>query len=169
MVRCVAGQYDVAVIEQFVATVVKANVWFRQERNKTLCDFKRCRHVACMVKSTARPAVKRVASRMHSAHVVSTGGHGNLGFANRADQRVIDVNVDNELAIQRAPRSHNGRFLRHRILSEGKKRRNTKQFTKKNRGCQRGGVHGVANQYATTERANGASQLMLQRRSRGLA
>ena len=107
MVRCVAGQYDVAVIEQFVATVVKANVWFRQEGNKTLCDFKRCRHVACMVKSTARPAVKRVASRMHSAHVVSTGGHGNLGFANRADQRVIDVNVDNELAIQRAPRSHN--------------------------------------------------------------
>ena len=114
MVRCVAGQYDVAVIEQFVATVVKANVWFRQEGNKTLCDFKRCRHVACMVKSTARPAVKRVASRMHSAHVVSTGGHGNLGFANRADQRVIDVNVDNELAIQRSPRSHNGRFLRHR-------------------------------------------------------
>ena len=49
---------------------------------------------------------------------------------------------------------HNGRFLRHRFLTEGKKRRNTKQFTKKNPRCQRGGVRGVANQDTTTERTN---------------
>ena len=151
MVRCVAGQYDVAVIEQFVATVVKANVWFGQEGNKTLCDFKRCRHVACMVKSAARPAVKRMASRMHSAHAVSTGGHGNLGFANRADQRVIDVNVDNELAIRRAPRSHNGRFLRHRFSPKPTNVAISKHSTKGKLRCQRGGVRGVASQNASSK------------------
>ena len=60
-----------------------------------------------MVKSATRPAVQRVTCCVHSAHVISAGGHGNLGFANRADQRVIDVDVDNELTIQQAPRSHN--------------------------------------------------------------
>ena len=50
--------------------------------------------------------------------------------------------------------SGNGRFLRHRILTEGKKHRNTYQFTKKKPRCQRGGVRGVANQHATTERSS---------------
>ena len=40
------------------------------------------------------------------------------------------------------------------LLAEANKRRNTKQFTKKNPRCQRGGVRGVANQHATTERTN---------------
>ena len=55
------------------------------------------------------------------------------------------------------------------LLSEVKKRRNTKQFTKKKPRCHRGGVHGVANQNATTERTNVANRTMLQRRSRGSA
>ena len=38
--------------------------------------------------------------------------------------------------------------------TEANKHRNTKQFTKKNSRCQRGGVRGVANQNATTERTN---------------
>ena len=40
------------------------------------------------------------------------------------------------------------------LLSEAKSYRNTEQFTKKKSRCQRGGVRGVANQYATTERTN---------------
>ena len=40
------------------------------------------------------------------------------------------------------------------LLSEANKRRNCNQFTKKNSRCQRGGVRGVANQNATTERTN---------------
>ena len=40
------------------------------------------------------------------------------------------------------------------LLAEANKRRNTKQFTKKKSRCQRGGVRGVANQNATTERTN---------------
>ena len=38
------------------------------------------------------------------------------------------------------------------LLSEAKSHRNTNQFTKKKSRCQRGGVRGVANQNATTER-----------------
>ena len=38
------------------------------------------------------------------------------------------------------------------LLSEAKKRRNTKQFTKKKPRYHRGGVRGVANQNATSER-----------------
>ena len=41
-------------------------------------------------------------------------------------------------------------------------RRNANQFTKKNPRCQRGGVRGVANQNATTERTN----LQTKRRSK---
>ena len=55
------------------------------------------------------------------------------------------------------------------LLSEAKSDRNSEQFTKKKSRCQRGGVRGVANQNATTERTNPANQMMLQRRSRGLA
>ena len=55
------------------------------------------------------------------------------------------------------------------LLSEAKSDRNTNQFTKKKSRCQRGGVRGVANQNATTERKNVANQTMLQGRSRGLA
>ena len=40
------------------------------------------------------------------------------------------------------------------LLSEAKSHRNVHQFTKKNSRCQRGGVRGVANQNATTERTN---------------
>ena len=40
------------------------------------------------------------------------------------------------------------------LLSEAKSDRNTEQFTKKKSGCQRGGVRGVANQNALTERTN---------------
>ena len=40
------------------------------------------------------------------------------------------------------------------LLTEAKSDRNTDQFTKKKSGCQRGGVRGVANQNATTERTN---------------
>ena len=40
------------------------------------------------------------------------------------------------------------------LLSEAKSDRNTEQFTKKKSRCQRGGVRGVANQNATTERTN---------------
>ena len=40
------------------------------------------------------------------------------------------------------------------LLTEANKRRNTKQFTKKNPRCERGGVRGVANQNARTERTN---------------
>ena len=40
------------------------------------------------------------------------------------------------------------------LLAKAKSDRNTEQFTKKKSRCQRGGVHGVANQYATTERTN---------------
>ena len=39
------------------------------------------------------------------------------------------------------------------LLSEANKRRSCNQFTKKKSRCQRGGVRGVANQNATTERA----------------
>ena len=38
------------------------------------------------------------------------------------------------------------------LLSEAKSDRNTQQFTKKKSRCQRGGVRGVANQNAITER-----------------
>ena len=55
------------------------------------------------------------------------------------------------------------------LLSEANKRRTSKQFTKKNPRCQRGGAHGVANQLATTERKTLANQTMLQGRSRDLA
>ena len=44
--------------------------------------------------------------------------------------------------------------IRDRLLSEAKSDRNTKHFTKKKSRCQRGGVRGVANQNATTERMN---------------
>ena len=40
------------------------------------------------------------------------------------------------------------------LLTEAKSHRNTEQFTKKESRCQRGGVRGVANQNATTERTN---------------
>ena len=40
------------------------------------------------------------------------------------------------------------------LLSEAKSDRNCEQFTKKKSRCQRGGVRGVANQNATTERTN---------------
>ena len=40
------------------------------------------------------------------------------------------------------------------LLSEAKSDRNTNQFTKKKSRCQRGGVRGLANQNATTERTN---------------
>jgi hypothetical protein len=40
------------------------------------------------------------------------------------------------------------------LLTEAYKRRKSKQFTKKKTRCQRGGVRGVANQNATTERTN---------------
>ena len=48
------------------------------------------------------------------------------------------------------------------LLSEVKSDRNTQQFTKKKSRCQRGGVRGVVNQNATTERTNFANQTMLQ-------
>ena len=40
------------------------------------------------------------------------------------------------------------------LLTEAKSDRNYEQFTKTKRRCQRGGVRGVANQDATTERTN---------------
>jgi hypothetical protein len=40
------------------------------------------------------------------------------------------------------------------LLSEAKSDRNIEEFTKKKSRCQRGGVRGVANQNATTERTN---------------
>jgi len=59
-----------------------------------------------MVNTAARPAVQRVAIGVHSAYVISACGHGNLGLADRTDQRVINVNVDYEFAIQQAPQSY---------------------------------------------------------------
>ena len=47
------------------------------------------------------------------------------------------------------------------LLTEASKRRNAKQFTKKKRRCQRGGVHGMANQNVTTEQTDVANQTML--------
>ena len=49
---------------------------------------------------------------------------------------------------------HNGRFLRHRFSPKPTSDRNINQFTKKKSRCQRGGVRGVTNQKATTERTN---------------
>ena len=93
-----------------------------------------------MFNTGTRPAVKRVASGMYPAHVVRASGHGNLRRANRADQRVIDVDVDNEFTIQRAPRSHNGRFLRHRPKRSGRCL-NYENCTKASPRCQSGKVY----------------------------
>ncbi|MEP3480218.1 MAG: hypothetical protein ABJZ55_13285 [Fuerstiella sp.] len=55
------------------------------------------------------------------------------------------------------------------LRPEVKKRRNTSQSTKKKPRCQRGGVHGVAIQNATTERIDLANRVTPQGRSRGVA
>ena len=52
------------------------------------------------------------------------------------------------------PRDAQRKVFTTPLLTEAKSVRNTKQFTKKKSRCQRGGVRGVANQNATTERIN---------------
>ena len=46
------------------------------------------------------------------------------------------------------------KFFTTPLLSEARSDRNTEKFTKKKTRCQRGGVRGVANRNATTERTN---------------
>ena len=48
------------------------------------------------------------------------------------------------------------------LLSEAKKRRSAKQFTKTNPRCQRGGVRGVANQNMSPKAVDAENQTTLQ-------
>ena len=69
----------------------------------------------------------------------------------RGCRRVMQF-ADEKSWHQSKPRSCNGRFLRHRFSPKAKSVATQKQFTKKKPRCQRGGVHGVANQPASSKR-----------------
>ena len=85
------------------------------------------------------------------------GFYAALGLANQMDgTRTDGFDKRNGFglvdAFQQTVYVHQRKAFTTPLLSEAKSDRNTEQFTKKKSRCQRGGVRGVANQHATTER-----------------
>lgn len=94
VIGSVSRKNELAVVQEFRATIIQADIRLRKKSHKTTRESQRPCHTSRVIFAPSALAVQNVPRLMHALHKSDTLGHRDLSLTNGPNERIVNINVN---------------------------------------------------------------------------